>query len=357
MSVNKSQTFLIILLALSIWPLPASAITVEVEITALVPGCGDTFIGDGEQCDGINLGGSSCTALGFTGGSLSCSPTCSFNTSMCTATSPGGSSGGGGGSGRSDDSDEFVSIPSTNVVFSGRAYPLSKVGILKDGQLVVTTIAGPDSIFSATISDLSTGNYTFSVYGEDKNNIRSSLFTFPIFITSGVTTKIGGIFVAPTITVDKSEVKKGDNIAIFGQSTPNSEITINVNSEEEFFISRMSDENGTYLLNFNTAVLSLGQHSTKSKGAVNGDISADSKLVEFLVGTKNVDMALPSNQTRMKGDVNSDFRVNIVDFSISAYWYKKVLSDVFRDIEKEVLSGDGKVDLVDFSIMAYHWTG
>jgi hypothetical protein len=115
-------------------------------------------------------------------------------------------------------------VSSAGITFSGRAYPLSTVSILKDGQLALTTIAGPDSKFSATISNLSSGDYKFSVYGEDKDHIRSSPFTFPIFITAGVVTNISGIFIAPTISVDKTEVKRGDNIAIFGQSSPASEI-------------------------------------------------------------------------------------------------------------------------------------
>lgn len=323
------------------WPLVVFAITVE--ITARVSGCGDTVIGGTEQCDGSNLGGASCASLGFTSGSLSCTPTCTFNTSSCASSSSAGGGGGGG----------FVpiSIPLTNVVFTGRAYPLSRVSILKDGQLIVTTIAGPDSNFTATISNLSTGNYMFSLYGEDKNNIRSSLFTFPIYISSGVTTKIGGIFIAPTITVDKKEVKQGDTISIFGQSIPGSEVTISVNSEQEFFIKKIADTNGVYLLNFDTSVLEMGQHHTKSKTASNGEITDFGKTLVFTVGTKNVKTEL-SAETLFKGDVNFDKKINLVDFSIAAYWYKRVNPPVSAD-----LNNDSKVDLIDFSIMAFNWTG
>jgi hypothetical protein len=49
--------------------------------------------------------------------------------------------------------------------------------------------------------------------------------------------------------------------------------------------------------------------------------------------------------------------VNLVDFSIAAYWYKRPLSADFKVKEAAKLNGDGKIDLVDFSIMAYYWTG
>lgn len=342
--MNRICIFLLsaVLFILTSGPFVASAITVE--ITATVPGCGDGVIGSGEQCEGSNLGGSSCSSLGFSVGSLSCTSACTFNTSQCTSGSSGGGGGGGGGA------QSSPSIPETNVVFSGRAYPLSRVSILKDGQLVVTTITGSDGNFTVTVSNLSTGNYTFAVYGEDKNSIRSSLFTFPIYITSGVTTKIGGIFIAPTIAVDKSEVRRGDNIAIFGQSAPASEIIVSVNSEEEFFIKKVADASGAYLLNFDTSVLEMGQHQTKSKAALSGEITAFGKVIGFTVGTKNVLAQLPS--VSKKGDLNKDGRVNLVDFSITAYWYKRANPPASSD-----LNVDGKVDLVDFSIMAFNWTG
>jgi hypothetical protein len=326
-------------------PVFSSAITVE--ITALVPGCGDGIVSVGEQCDSGNLNGASCVTQGFGSGTLSCTLACTFNTSQCVVAGPGGGGGGGGGG----NIPPPVIIPNTNVVFSGRAYPLSRVSILKDGQLAVTTIAGPDSNFSVTISNLSTGNYTFAVYGEDKNNVRSSLFTFPIFISSGVTTKIGGIFIAPTIGVDKSEVRRGDTISIFGQSVPLSEVTISVHSEVEHFVKRQSDETGAYLLNFDTSILEMGQHATKSKVAKEGEISPFGTIVNFAVGLKNVLAEVPT-VLGIKADLNTDKRVNLVDFSIAAYWYKRANPPVIADLNQ-----DGKVDLVDFSILAFYWTG
>ena len=58
-----------------------------------------------------------------------------------------------------------------------------------------------------------------------------------------------------------------------------------------------------------------------------------------------------------KADLNGDCKVNLIDFSIAAYWYRRALSVDFAKIEREQLNVDGKVNLIDFSIMAYHWTG
>ncbi len=261
-----------------------------------------------------------------------------------------GAGGGGGGGG----SGGIGGYPNTGVFFAGRAYPLSRVSILEDGQLVLSTIAGPDSNFSANLGNLSSGDYTFSVFGTDKNGLRSSPFTFPIFITSGVTTSITGIFIAPTITVDKSQVKKGDTLVIFGQSADSTNVLITINSVQEIFKSVPSDKNGVYLSNLDTSVLDLGSHSAKSKALKNAEISPYSSTVAFMVGDTNI---LEQNATLTKCDLNEDGRCNLIDFSIAAFWYKRALSPEFALREKAHLNGDGKVDLVDFSIMAYYWTG
>lgn len=259
--------------------------------------------------------------------------------------SPAPSGGGGGGGGVS------IIAPIPSIIVSGRAYPLSKVVVLKDGQMAISTIAGPDARFEASLTGLAAGNYNFAVYGEDSKGVRSNSFTFPSYITSGATAKVSGIFLAPTISVNKSEVKRGDNIVIFGQSAPLAEVTIAVNSEEDFFVKTAADKDGVYLRNFDTAVLTPGQHLAKSKAAVGGEISSFGKAVGFVVGTKNV-AAKPPTQAPAKGDLNNDKQVNLVDFSVVAYWYKRPAPPASAD-----LNGDKKVDLVDFSILAYHWTG
>jgi hypothetical protein len=267
-------------------------------------------------------------------------------TSTTTTTIGGGGGGGGGGS----------SPPvETKVIFTGKAYPKSTVTLLKDAQVVATTISGSDANFQISLSGISSGVYIFSLYSEDNIGNRSSLLTFPLSVTFGVTTNVSGVFIAPTIDVDKSEVRRGENISIFGQSVPKSDIVISVNSDEEFFTKTISDEDGIYLYNFDTSILEYGSHYTKSKASKEDLISGFSYAVNFEVGTKTV--LKETIKVPAKGDLNDDKKVNLVDFSIAAYWYKRPISSVFAAIESQKLNNDGKVDLVDFSIMAYYWTG
>ncbi len=66
--------------------------------------CGDGNVDPGEQCEGSNLAGKNCGSFGYNSGSLSCTSSCTIDTSGCYNTdnnNGGGSSGGGGGGGGS----------------------------------------------------------------------------------------------------------------------------------------------------------------------------------------------------------------------------------------------------------------
>lgn len=316
-----------------------------VDIDARVPGCGDSVIDVGEDCDTLNLNGKSCTTQGFVSGSLSCTASCAFNTTSCVVSS--GAGGGGGGSSNSSKAQ---------VILSGRAYPMSTITILKDAQIVAKTIADEGAEFQINVSGLSSGSYVFSLFGEDSQGFRSPLFTFPVSVTRGVLIKIDNIFVAPTLAVSKSQVKKGDPITLFGQSTPASEVTLEVNSENQIFVKTTVDNSGVYLHNFDTSVLEYGEHHVQSRAALLSAISSKSIEVPFAVGDKNILLDTPA-PCPAKADLNSDCSVSLVDFSIAAFWYNRILNESFALREKEKLNGDGKVNITDFSIMAFYWTG
>ncbi len=318
-----------------------------VTLDGRVQGCGDGVIDSGEECDTGNLAGASCQSRGFTSGTLACTSSCLFNTLSCVYTPPNSNSGGGGGGSK---------VTGAQVVLSGRAYPRSEITILKDAQVVATTIADDQAHFQVLIKGLSSGTYIFSLYGEDTKGIRSSLFTFPVSVTKNILTKIDNIFVAPTITGDKIEVKKGSPIVLFGQSYPLSEVTIEVNSAQQYFIKSPVGQDGVYLKSFNTEVLELGAHHAKARSTAEQVISSQSAAYAFTVGTK--DVATSETKTCSdRADVNVDCRVNLVDFSIVAFWYLRPLSPEFILREAKHLNGDTKINLIDFSIMAFHWTG
>ncbi len=64
-------------------------------VSSVAPVCGNGIVELGEACDGPNLDGQTCTSQGYGGGTLSCTSSCTFNTSQCTpaACYPTGSGG------------------------------------------------------------------------------------------------------------------------------------------------------------------------------------------------------------------------------------------------------------------------
>lgn len=312
----------------------------SVNITAVViSNCGNSVIDSGEDCDGLNLNSESCESLGFTGGVLNCSY-CVFDTSGCTGPpiTPVG--------GRAYSPSEAI------VIFEGKASPQSIVTVLKDGQMSATTTGGNDANFQITLSGLSGGSYIFGFYSEDKKGIRSSLLVFSINVTAGATTKVSGVFIAPTLVIDKEEVKKGEDVLIFGESVPKADIRISVKSKDkEFSVNTVADSEGKYSYSLNTDSFDFSQCQVTVIAFVDNLPSNISKIIYFIIGTETVfRKVLPEHP--LKGDFNDDSLVNLVDFSILLYWFDYPNPSSEIDLNK-----DNKIDLVDFSIMAYYWTG
>ncbi len=269
---------------------------------------------------------------------------------------PNSGGGGGGGGGGGPGGEYFYAPPATqtNVTISGLAYPGSQVFILKDGQQALQTVAGPDGRFTGTIGGLNGGSYVFIVYAEDAVGHRSNLFDFPVSIQPGDTTMVSGVFLSPTIQVNFQEVKRGSPLLVSGTAAPGSTVAIEIHSAQAFFYNAVADASGTYSATVDTAALSYGQHLAVAQASAGSQTSPQSQDQTFTVGAENV----PEPQTAIcppnysPGDLNQDCRVNLVDFSILAYWYGRTGFPSAYD-----LNGDGSIDLADFSIMAYYWTG
>lgn len=267
-----------------------------------------------------------------------------------TATSSGSGPSGGSGGGT-------VPVVPTMVLFSGYAYPGSTVSILKDGQKVTSVIAGADARFSATLTDIAEGGYLFSVNAMSVAGRRSNSRTFSVYLSRSSVTTISNIVISPTIASDRSEVRKGDTMTVFGESAPNADILISI--AYGGLISQRSakaNPDGIYVDYLDTSLLDLGRYYVRTMSVLSADLeSGYGATLEFSVGEDNVmNESLPVCQ---KADLNCDGKVNLVDFSIAAFWFDQTLKGDAVNRERERLNQDGMIDLVDFSIMAYYWTG
>ena len=257
--------------------------------------------------------------------------------------STGGGGGGGGGGGTTGATGA--------IVLKGLASPGSTVYVLRDGARVATSTADSSAGFDISLNNLTAGTYAISLYAEDVQGVRTSTTAnFIETVTDGVIITVNNIFLAPSIGVDKAIVKQGDVINIFGYTVPDSKVTVFTHSDQQVINNVVSTGSGAWFNAFNTAVLDLGSHTTRSQSSKNGTVSAYSNTVDFSVGDTNVPVT-PGQCKR--SDLNCDGRVNLTDFSILLYfWQQTNPANVKVDINKS-----GKVDLTDFSILLFDWTG
>jgi len=282
--------------------------------------CGDGTVQSdyGEECDdGNNASGDGCSA-------------------SCQEEGGGGGGGGGG-----------VFIPpavSTKVIIKGKAYPLSSITLLQDGKVATTITADSQANFTAEITDLTSGIYTFSIWALDKQGRRSITFSFTTNVAKDMTTTVNGIFLPPTIELSKTSLQRGEIFNILGQSVPESDISISINSPE-IIKNVQAETDGTWFYAFDTALLEEGSHAARAKAtSPEGLLSTFSQTLAFNIGKEIVGVI-------KKADTNKDGRINLVDFSILLYNW-----GVPKNSSAD-LNSDGQVNLVDFSIMLYWWTG
>ncbi len=246
--------------------------------------------------------------------------------------------GGGGG----------AVIPPTELLIEGVGYPSRPMTLLKDAQYFAEEDADVSADFIFLFNTFVAGVYQFSVYGTDIFGIDSDSVTFSVEVISQARTTVSGVVVPPTITTDTLRVDEGEDITFYGQSYQDSVIVFDLIGVSSTTVG--TNISGLYQYTLDTTGLDTGEYFVRVKMI---DPLAESDYSQPFLFTVGEEIPPPF----IFGDVNYDNRVDIVDFSITAFWYKKPLNDTFRDLELERLNGDGKVDIVDFSLMAYYWTG
>lgn len=251
-----------------------------------------------------------------------------------------------GGNTNTGSVGDYTNI-STSVGFSGLAYPYATVYILKNGNLIKTTLADSLGKFQIDIDELKSTSALYTLYAIDKNGVKSTLLNYPLVITNGYYTKVMGIRFAPTISADKIEVKKNNSIKFFGYALPNEGIEINIGKIKNQIINTVSNNDGVYSINYLLKDFPKGEYEAITK-YIND--TRNSKLIKFTIG--NTNLYADESLNNIPGDCNNDHLINIIDFSVLAFWYKKVNPPVCLDTNHDKI-----INLVDFSILAFYWNG
>jgi len=251
----------------------------------------------------------------------------------------------------------LLTIP-TSVNFSGLAYPNSRVYLLKNNKIVSSTTSDKLAHFSISINRLLQGNYSFSIYTEDINGNRSSLFKLPIYLNNNNIVDIKNIFLSPTIVSNKIYMNKTDKLNFSGQGIPNSKLRIFIDSltkDNRYYYDVSTNNDGFYFYGLDAKDLKSDTYKVQSLSFV--DSSSTSLLSENLFLRINDSNDNLDNKkyhcSSLRSDFNCDGRVDLTDYSILIYWYNKK-SNIPDNID---LNGDNIINMVDFSILAFNWTG
>lgn len=241
-----------------------------------------------------------------------------------------------------------VLLPSTAVQFSGRAYPGAQVILLRDGVEKATVVAGADAYFSITIPEEKEGNILYTLQARDLQNNKSLFLNFPTQVNGGFLTYLNNILFAPTIFSNKIESRASDYVEISGYAIPSASMEITIKGENiEKVFSLTSNKDGSYKISLPLSNLPVGDYVIHINYK---NDTRTSRLLRLKIGA--TDVLNGENIPNIPGDCNKDSIVNLIDFSVLAFWYGKENPPVCVDTNI-----DGKINLIDFSILAFYWTG
>lgn len=363
------------------WCSFAIADAATVTSTVSVSVCGDAFVSGSEGCDdGINNGLYSSSTAG-----RNCKPGCFAYAPYCgdgilqvirsEACDDGNNVSGDscsadclvaapqpppappppppppppGGSGLSGTffGGQLSGPPPTRMIVSGTAYPGSTVTILKDGVILGTTQATSAGNFSFLSDTTSPGTATFGAWSQDALGRKSITFTVTLGVVVNAATTISGVYLPPTIEVDRTKVSKGEDVGVSGQTLPQANVEVFIDGQSNPVASTTASGDGFWSAKISTDSLEdNAPHSLKAlfEQTTGGETirSGYGKAVTFALGA-GVVIAKGS-------DLNGDNKINLIDFSILLFNWNT--SNPASD-----LNGDNKVNLVDFSVLLFNWTG
>jgi hypothetical protein len=305
--------------------------------------------GTGNSGSGSGSGGG-----GTSGGSNGQEPTTGGSSG-----SGGSGGGGGGGSGNKSGNSGGGGFESTDapyrsgdarVVISGFAFPNSTVTFLVDGKIFQTTRSGSNGSYSVTLDAIARGVYTFGVYSEGPDKVRSTTLSTSFTVVGARTSELTNINVAPSIKVTPDPVEPGQSATVSGYGLPNAVVTLQYGkskSKQMTDILANTDSSGKWSTTIPTTGLTKGTYQVRAKSVQAGGAATNfSGFTYYGVGAKA--------DGPLNADLSRDGRINLTDFSILLFWWNTNGGDSNPPAD---INRDGKVTLTDFSILLFNWTG
>lgn len=237
------------------------------------------------------------------------------------------------------------------ITLHGRAYPLEKVSILKDGVLYKEITVDSNGVFEDRIDGLEQGTYTIGISAQDGEGGRSSSYSTTVFLRPGTHTSFQEILLSPTIHA-LSTIDLNTELLVSGKAIIGGDVFVdllrqsgNLSREIVRTATTTTFSDGTWDVVFDTEGLSRDTYEIIARSVFSdGSESKESDSAYVGIGED------PSVDFRLRADLNKDGSVDLIDFSILLFNWNT--DDGTADINL-----DGNVNLSDFSIMIFYWTG
>ncbi len=234
-------------------------------------------------------------------------------------------------------------VAATSVIFSGLAYPESKIIIQSKDSVNPIYNNVPLSAYSISDSGefyvsytaLLSGAYFFTLQAQDKNNQKTDIISFNIDFRTDKKLIVEDIFLSPTLSFNQDLLRLSDALEIYGYSSPNSKIKLEI--DDIILEEIISDEDGYYSFEFSPGDFALGIHYARVSQSKDDRESNYTSPRSF----KITSLIYP------KADFNRDNSVNVTDWSVFLYRWGDIENNLRNEID---LDSNGIIDVSDFSI-------
>ena len=154
-------------------------------------------------------------------------------------------------------------------------------------------------MYSITLDAIARGVYTFGVYAEGANKVRSSTFSTSFTVTGARTSALGNINVSPSILVSPDPVNPGEVLTVSGYALPNSDITIqngkiNTSSPKEY--TAVADSAGRWSTTIDTSGFSVSTYQIRAKSVQTGGASTNYSNFTFYGVGKEAELPINAVQ-------------------------------------------------------------
>ncbi len=311
---------LVAIILISRTPVYASD-TGVVSATVTLAICGDNIKNSGEQCDGSDLAGKSCSYLGYSGGTLGCSPSCQYDVSACTA-----------------DASDFA--------HTTLAPDASRTYVLPSGSDSVG-IYLPEAFYTSDLSLYLFSHVSAPVVPSGQSLV-GKLYNLIFVNDNGDTTH--SLLKATTLTLSyaDSDVASVDETTLAPYRSEDGGTTWTSIPD---FTRNQTAKTVTFTTSDFSIFSIFGSPKTTTTTPPPGGTPVS--YSGGFGGVTTLPKATPEERKMIVkiADFNGDGVVDIADLSILLFYFQKQGWQVSR----YDLNNDDSVDIVDISIMLYYW--